>query len=174
MIEDDHLPMISHGMDDLPFFILTRTSYNTALHALSPPLGGCYPFRWFGLIRRNHNQHWLCRRTYNMQGTSVIGNAIKQTAWSSFMLRIVFQNLGCGNCLKNLVKRDVLFRHLLLRVLGNTDVLRRSLSTDSLQYRLQVDLVKCAHFAEVFSGQEHFGNLFDPRHPFGGVWQRDP
>ena len=56
------------------------------------------------------------------------------------MLRIVFQNLGCGNRLKNLVQRNVLLCHLLLRVLGDTDVLCRSLSADSLQYR-QVVLV---------------------------------
>ncbi len=74
-----------------------------------------------------------------MHGASVVSNAIKQTARSSFVLRVVFQNLGGGNRLKDLVKCNVLLYHFLLRVLGDADVFCRSLSADSLY---QVDLVK--------------------------------
>jgi len=55
------------------------------------------------------------------------------------MLGIVLQNLSCGNSLKNLVKGDILFNHLLMSVLGNANVLCFGLDTYLLQYSLQIE-----------------------------------
>jgi len=79
-----------------------------------------------------------------MQETPVVGEAIEQTAGSSSVFGIVFQNLCCSNGLKNLIERDVLLYHLLLGVRGDTDILYGSLGADSLQHN-RVDLVKFAH-----------------------------
>ncbi|MGH8068013.1 MAG: hypothetical protein ACRERE_22850 [Candidatus Entotheonellia bacterium] len=46
---------------------------------------------------------------------------------------MVFQDMRCGNGLKNPIERNALFHHLLLGMLGDTNILPRSLGTYPLQ-----------------------------------------
>src|SRR5437870_5763689 len=52
-----------------------------------------------------------------MKIATILSDTVEQTAWSTAVLSVVFQNLRGSNGLQNLIKRDILLRHLLLSML---------------------------------------------------------
>lgn len=62
-----------------------------------------------------------------MQITARVRAAVKETAWSSTVLRVVLENVARCDGLEHLGQRNVLGNHLLRRVLGHTNLPGRSL-----------------------------------------------
>lgn len=61
------------------------------------------------------------------------------------MLRVVLQNLPRAEGLENLFERDVLFDHLLLGVLSDTDAPCRSEGTHQVYDGLEFSCIKLGH-----------------------------
>jgi hypothetical protein len=63
-----------------------------------------------------------------MQKAPCLSLATNQTTRSASVIGVIFQHLRNDNTVQNLIKRDALFYHRLLRVRGNPYLLRSRLS----------------------------------------------